>query len=103
MAAASHPLPASIAASPDARILETARRQFFTYGYNALTMDDLAHELGISKKTLYLHFPGKDAIIGLIIDGIGRAIRSDVEAVLNDPKLSFAQKLRGVVDAVAPR
>ncbi len=91
------------AESPDARILETARRHLFAYGYNALTMDDLAHELGISKKTLYLHFPGKDAIISLIIEGIGRTIRAEMEAVLNDPALNFAQKLRGVVDAVAPR
>ena len=89
--------------SPDARILATAQRQLFAYGYTALTMDDLAHELGISKKTLYLHFPGKDAIIGLIIDGIGRTIRQEMEAVLNDPRLNFAQKLRGVVDVVAPR
>ena len=91
------------AESPDARILETARRHLFAYGYNALTMDDLAHELGISKKTLYLHFPGKDAIISLIIEGIGCTIRAEMEAVLNDPALNFAQKLRGVVDAVAPR
>jgi AcrR family transcriptional regulator len=89
--------------SPDTRILATAQRQLFTYGYNALTMDDLAHELGISKKTLYLHFPGKDAIIGLIIDGIGRSIRAEMDAVLNDAKLNFAQKLRGIVDVVAPR
>jgi len=102
MPAASATLPAA-GDSPDARILATAQRQLFTYGYNALTMDDLAHELGISKKTLYRHFPGKDAIIGLIIDGIGRTIRSGMEAVLNDPKLNFAQKLRGVVDVVAPR
>ena len=96
-------LPESAADSPNARILETARRQLFAYGYNALTMDDLAHELGISKKTLYLHFPGKDAIIGLIIEDIGRTIRAEMEAVLNDAALNFAQKLRGVVDVVAPR
>ncbi len=95
--------PVSAADSPNTRILETARRQLFTYGYNALTMDDLAHELGISKKTLYLHFPGKDAIISLIIEGIGRTIRGEMEAVLNDPGLNFAQKLRGIVDVVAPR
>ncbi len=103
MPASLHPASPPDADSPDVRILETARRQLFTYGYNALTMDDLAHELGISKKTLYLHFPGKDAIIGLIIDGIGRTIRSEMDAVLNDPALNFAQKLRGVVDVVAPR
>ena len=98
-----HSPPAPAADSPDARILEAARHQLFTYGYNALTMDDLAHELGISKKTLYLHFPGKDAIIGLIIDGIGRTIRAEMDAVLSNPALNFAQKLRGIVDVVAPR
>jgi AcrR family transcriptional regulator len=102
MPAAASTLPAA-ADSPDARILATAQRQLFSYGYNALTMDDLAHELGISKKTLYLHFPGKDAIIGLIIDGLGRTIRAEMDAVLNDPQLNFAQKLRAVVDVVAPR
>ena len=89
--------------SADARILATAQRQLFAYGYNALTMDDLAHELGMSKKTLYLHFPGKDAIIGIIIDGIGRVLRSEMEAVLNEPKLSFAQKLRAIIDVITPR
>lgn len=89
--------------SAERRILDSARRHLFTYGYNALTMDDLAHELGMSKKTLYLHFPGKDAIIGTLIDEIGRAVRSELEAILADPKPGFAQKLRAVVDVVIPR
>ncbi len=85
------------------RILNAARRHLFTYGYNALTMDDLAHELGMSKKTLYLHFPGKDAIITTIIAEIGLTIRHELETVLNQPKLSFAQKLRTIVDIVVPQ
>ena len=32
------------------RILQAAHEQLFRFGYNALTMDELAHELGISKK-----------------------------------------------------
>jgi AcrR family transcriptional regulator len=66
-------------------------------------MDDLAHELGMSKKTLYLHFDGKDAIIGTIIDEIGVTVRQELESILSQSKLSFAQKLRGVVDVVVPR
>jgi AcrR family transcriptional regulator len=107
-------MPAAVLSAPPAtaspedhsatgRILATARRQLFAYGYNALTMDDLAHELGMSKKTLYRHFPGKDAMIGTIIDGIGRAIRAEMEAVLHHPGLTFVQKLRAVIDVVAPR
>jgi AcrR family transcriptional regulator len=89
--------------SPTARILTTARQHLFAYGYNALTMDDLAHELGMSKKTLYQHFPGKDAIVGLVIDGIGRTVRAELDTVLNDPKRTFAQKLRAIIDVVVPR
>lgn len=85
------------------RILSAARRHLFAYGYNALTMDDLAHELGMSKKTLYLHFPGKDAIIATIIEEMGRTIRQELEAVLSQPKLSFYQKLRTIVDIIVPR
>jgi len=51
-----------------ARIVETAHAHLFTYGYNALTMDDLAHELGVSKKTLYVHFRSKDALVEMILD-----------------------------------
>jgi len=98
-AAAESPEPASA----QRRILDAARTHLFSYGYNALTMDDLAHELGMSKKTLYLHFPGKDAIIGTIIDEIGRKVREELEAILNQPKLSFPQRLRAIVDVVGPR
>jgi hypothetical protein len=31
---------------------------FFSHGFRSVTMDDLALELGISKKTLYAYFPG---------------------------------------------
>lgn len=41
------------------RIVDVARAHFFRHGFRSVTMDDLADELGISKKTLYAHFPGK--------------------------------------------
>jgi AcrR family transcriptional regulator len=84
---------AADAATPVRRILAVVRERLFTYGYNALTMDVLAHELGMSKKTLYVHFPSKDTIIGAIIDEIGTAIRTRMDVVLSDPKLTFTQKL----------
>ncbi|HTX64156.1 MAG TPA: TetR/AcrR family transcriptional regulator [Opitutaceae bacterium] len=82
------------------RILEAARTRLFAYGYSAFLMDELACDLGMSKKTLYVHFPGKDAIVGAIIDEIGQAIRSQMDVVLANPRLNFAQKLSGVIDVV---
>ncbi len=45
------------------RIVAAARQQFFTHGIRAVRMDDLAAELGMSKKTLYAHFPSKEALV----------------------------------------
>lgn len=82
-----------------ARLLETAHRLLLAHGYQAFTMDQLAHELGVSKKTLYVHFRSKDAIVGEIIEAVGHALRTRMEAVVEDPDLSFTQKLGGVVNA----
>lgn len=43
-------------------ILETAKKRFFHYGYRKVTMDDIASDLGISKKTLYKHFGSKEEL-----------------------------------------
>ena len=45
------------------RILETADRLFNSQGIRAMGVDTLAAEIGISKRTLYNHFPSKDALI----------------------------------------
>ncbi len=45
------------------RILETADRLFYLQGIRAVGVDTIAAEIGISKRTLYNHFPSKDALI----------------------------------------
>jgi AcrR family transcriptional regulator len=63
------------------RIVETARAHFFSHGFRSVTMDDLAEELAISKKTLYAHFPSKIAM---------------VEAVLADKFAGVERKLKEI-------
>src|SRR5262245_13288776 len=45
------------------RILETADRLFYQQGIRAIGVDTVADEIGISKRTLYNHYPSKDALI----------------------------------------
>jgi AcrR family transcriptional regulator len=45
------------------RILETADRLFYRQGIRAIGVDTVADEIGISKRTLYNHYPSKDALI----------------------------------------
>src|SRR5881392_3961788 len=55
------PLPAKPAMKD--RILETADRLFYLQGIRSVGVDTIAAEIGISKRTLYNHFPSKDALI----------------------------------------
>jgi AcrR family transcriptional regulator len=48
------------------RILNTARDLFFKYGLRNVTMDDISHELGMSKKTLYQAYENKKDIVQTI-------------------------------------
>jgi AcrR family transcriptional regulator len=52
-----------------ARILETADRLFYLRGIRAVGVDTIAAEIGISKRTLYNHFPSKDALIAAYLEG----------------------------------
>ena len=47
----------------DLRVLHTAESLFFRYGIRSITMEDIAKELSISKKTIYQYFKDKDEIV----------------------------------------
>lgn len=49
------------------RIVENAEEMFFKYGIKTITMDDIARQLGMSKKTIYQHFEDKDKLVELLI------------------------------------
>lgn len=36
---------------------------FLSLGFKSVTMDDLANEMGISKKTIYTHYPNKTTLV----------------------------------------
>ncbi|MFT5679074.1 MAG: hypothetical protein ACI9FY_001623, partial [Patiriisocius sp.] len=38
------------------KIIQSAINLFITLGFKSVTMDDIASEIGISKKTIYTHF-----------------------------------------------
>jgi len=44
-------------------ILHKATDLFITLGFKSVTMDDIANKMGISKKTIYLHFENKTKLV----------------------------------------
>jgi TetR/AcrR family transcriptional regulator, cholesterol catabolism regulator len=49
-------------------ILVKVRELYMKYGIKSVTMDDVARELSISKKTLYQYVTDKDDLVGKFID-----------------------------------
>jgi AcrR family transcriptional regulator len=49
-------------------ILDKVRELYTKYGIKSITMDEVAAELGMSKKTLYQHVTDKEDLVGKFID-----------------------------------
>jgi len=95
--------PASSDSAAIARIVRQAREHLFSHGYCQCTMDELAAELGMSKKTLYAHFSSKDDIVRAVLEQLGAEIRADADALFVDRSLTFAEKLRGFAEGMFER
>lgn len=73
------PPPPDEARGPKARaILDAAAELFLAQGFAAVSMDAVARQAGVSKATLYAHFPGKDALFAAMV--AERCDRMAVEA-----------------------
>jgi AcrR family transcriptional regulator len=66
------------------RIVGAARQHFFAHGFRGVTMDDLARELGMSKKTLYACFRSKSALVKAVLLEKFREIDIDLERITSD-------------------
>ena len=91
------------------RIVEAARRHFFSHGFRSVTMDDLALELGISKKTLYAYFPGKfdllEAVLADKLTGVEATLKEVTRAHPDDFPATLRELLAGTqreLDEIKP-
>ena len=51
-------------------ILDATDRLLARYGYRKMTVEDIAHEAGIGKGTIYLHFDSKEEVVLSHVDRI---------------------------------
>lgn len=82
------------------RIITHARSHFLARGFRGVTMDDLAGELGMSKKTLYAHFPGKAALLEAVIADKFRDVEMDLNRISSVKSVPFTAKLRRLLECV---
>ena len=80
------------------RIVSAARNHFFAHGFRNVTMDDLAAELGMSKKTLYAEFSSKTALLSAVLLAKFRHVEADLDAIMSRPS---ADPLAGLHELLA--
>jgi AcrR family transcriptional regulator len=73
------------------RIVEVASKQFMENGISKVTLDEIATELGMSKKTMYKFFPSKEDLLKTIVHTMMNGVRVRVEGVINSDK-PFVEK-----------
>lgn len=77
-------------------ILENTLQVFNQKGLK-FTMDDIAREMGISKKTIYTVFKDKEELFLAAVDYMFDSIKESEQAVLDDGNLSTVGKIRAVL------
>lgn len=64
------------------QIADVVAKHVARFGYQKTTVDDIAADLGISKKTLYRHFDSKREMYGYLVDRLARENRAEMAAAL---------------------
>jgi AcrR family transcriptional regulator len=82
------------------RILGAAREHFFAHGFHGVTMDDLAEELGMSKKTIYAQFPSKSALLEAMLRDKFRCAEEEMEAITSECSADFPAGLHRLLACV---
>lgn len=62
------------------KIIATAKEMFLKLGFKSITMDDIAGEMCISKKTIYKYFSNKE----LLIEESVQVLHTDVNNMINE-------------------
>ena len=64
------------------QILNKATEMFLTLGFKSVTMDDIASEMGISKKTIYQHFSNKDSLVKTVTINLFEKISCGIDEII---------------------
>lgn len=78
------------------KILEATIKVFNEKGLK-FTMDDIATELSMSKKTIYTVFRDKESMFLQMVDYCFDKIKESEERIINDSSLSTVEKIRAIL------
>ncbi len=75
------------------RIIEFAEDKFMKEGFYKISMDSLASDLRVSKKTIYKYYPSKESLVESIARKTMADISGKMEAIINSELSSLGKSL----------
>ena len=81
------------------RILEFSREKFMQSGFSKVTLDEIASELGMSKKTLYKYFESKEHLLSECVSRSMKTIEEKSSQIMTSDML-FTEKIASVVTLI---
>ena len=81
-------------------ILDVAERLFVTKGFDHTSTNDILHEIGIARGTLYYHFKSKEDILDAMIERIVEQIIKKAQVIVRDQSVPVLDRMRDTVIAL---
>ncbi|HLF20141.1 MAG TPA: TetR/AcrR family transcriptional regulator [Bacteroidota bacterium] len=78
------------------RIVESASEKFLSQGISKVTLDEIASDLRMSKKTMYKFFPSKDELLSSIVHLMMGKMERQIEAIVSSSK-AFPEKMTALM------
>jgi AcrR family transcriptional regulator len=82
------------------RIVAAARHHFLTHGFRSVTMDEVAQELGMSKRTLYDFFPSKATLLKAVLLDKIQSIETELDGIASSSSDDVLKALRQLLACV---
>jgi AcrR family transcriptional regulator len=84
-------------------IVDSAIPVFLRFGYKKASMDAIAAAANLSRQTVYLHFPGKEALFSAVVDKLCQSTSQVAHAALWRAGLALDEQLLAAFDETMPR
>jgi AcrR family transcriptional regulator len=85
------------------RIFDTAAKSFLKYGISKVTMEELADEMGMSKKTIYKFFPSKENLLRELLHEMKNETVCHCNVILHQTNIDFVEKLKQLLTYIGER
>lgn len=82
------------------RILESATSLYGTRGFDAVSLDQIAADVGVAKQTLLYWFPSRDELLHEVLAGAAAELVVVIEAAIRSAEDDPLERIEAVIEAV---